>query len=84
MADHLKKLTGTKDLTLGLIRKNNIRNLNQLVDCLRNEPYEIKDKEILDALNSLVKDKELEIESFFFGFDGMLEVNLSDKGGLVF
>lgn len=68
-----------RDLVLGLIRGSGVTDLDELVDCLESEPYQLSKKDILAALNSLAVDWEIEIESFNFSKDGKIQVRLSDE-----
>jgi len=64
-----------KGLVFRLMSGSGVLNLNQLVDTLASEPYELSNDQILVALNSLVSEGKLRIAKVFFGFDGQVEVN---------
>lgn len=78
-----KELHPNEELTLGLIRESGVTDIDDLADTLQSEPYNLKRKEVLNALNRLADNFEIEIESFSFGKDGKIRVQLSDEEPII-
>ncbi len=84
MVMHLNKEEATKDLVKGLVRESGMTDLDQLVDCLRKEPYELKNDEILKAFNDLAEEGELEVSRFYLNAEGQPKMVLSDEEPFTF